>query len=1184
MSGNKLATRLILCALLSVLPLVSLFSQRFTQVDGLWSRLSGSQIHLIDFDRDNDYDICAWGVYSTPEGNSRELVVFRNNDNGVYDSILVIPDGVWIDTEGLVSTADINRDNVPELVPVAIENSTLKFTQFRDGAFTGVQKDFNVAGVGQPRISFADFDNDGSEEILKGLSVYDPYKDLYGYLVFDNVYEEWTRWIDMNNDGMQDILRIHREQYVDPSSSFIYINNGTGFNEYSFSYNENRPWNIISGDYNNDGLEDIVIFSLLTSASFAELYRNNGNGNFEYVKDITTASGGSFTDLDNDGDLDIVFVGHADTGGVYYIQFYLNNGSGDFTLAQTEQISTLETRYICTGDYDGDGDNDVLLSAAGGSAGMAVLKNMLVEDDPAKVNAAPSVPANLRSEVDFNRVKLSWDPSSDAETPAAAISYNVYINKDNQSFSASPNADTITGFRYVLRNGNAGFKCFYDIRCLEDGIYSWSVQAVDNSGMASDFTASGSFEISGTVPEVPEPLEALPVSDTKVELRWHDNSLFEEGFVVEMYWDSIPYFRPAGFYEIKRVGTDSTSCIIDGLKAETEYIFRVTAYNCSASSEYTPADTVKTYPPPFTKKMILDYTRGHQAEWADFDRDGDLDVLMVYERDSGYYDLRYTRILVNEADTLTELKIPLPNIYSGYLNFGSANWFDYDNDGLHDIFLVKFDQLKPKMWIYKNNGDSTFLNIRCDSLLTIDPFRRAPSFADYDNDGDTDILITGEHQTTNAIQAVILENSDSGKFKPVLIQNMTGIVKSRKPWGDFNNDGYLDFMANEPKPDHTAYLSVYKNNGDKTFSKVLFENLAGLNEYDSHNGEMRWGDCNSDGFADLIICGGSSGSDGTGIARVYINNGNETFTDLGQAGIWALHGNVSTEWGDFNNDGMLDVLHAGTNNVNGESDKTRIFYNIGWSFVKGEYNSFLPIDQLSISTAADYDNDGDLDVLVQGQNPFSHPQIALYLNFQPVMNTGPKAPSVLRVEDDGNEVILRWNRADDLETPSAGLSYSVYLKGVADTIISPSALESGKRTVVGIGNAGYNNFLKIKNLPSGTYTWSVQSIDNCYEGSAFAAEQSFSHINTGVADIENPDVSGLILFPNPVSDRITITTTDPDVSDCEIIISDMAGRQHQRIRDIELPYDLNTSELKPGMYIVTLIKDGIVIEAKFLKI
>lgn len=1184
---NNLAMKLIIAFWLLIIPMGNLLSQRFIRVEGLWSRLSDSQIQLMDFDLDNDYDICAWGMYSTPFGSSRELVVYRNNGNGQYDSILIIPDGIYINPEGLLNTADINRDNVPELVSVVAEGSTLKFIQYNGSDFIRLQDGMNVTGVGIPGISLADFDNDGSEEVLKGLSVYDPYKDLYGFLEFNNVYEERTRWIDMNNDGMSDILRIHREQYVSNSTSYIYLNNGSGFDETSFSYDKNRPWDIITGDYNNDGLEDLVIFSFITgssvSGSFAELYKNNGYGNFVYVRDITTASGGRFTDLDNDGDLDMVFLGHSETWGVYYLQSFLNNGNDDFSLAEIEGISTGETGDLCVGDYDGDGDNDILLSADGSSTGMVLLRNMLVEDDPSKANSAPSAPSNLRSEVNFNRVKLTWDPSADAETPAAALTYNVYINKDNLSLAASPNADTLTGFKYTFRNGNAGAKCFYDIRCLEDGKYYWSVQAVDNSNMTSGFAATGSFEISGTVPEVPAPLLASPVSDTKVELRWQDNSLFEEGFVVEMYYDSIPYFRPAGFYETKRVGADVNSCIIDGLTAETEYVFRVLAYNCSASSPYTPVDTVKTYPPPFTKKMILDYYRGHQAEWADFDRDGDLDVLMVYERDSSNYDIRYTRILVNETDTLTELKIPLPVIYTGYLNFGSANWFDYDSDGLQDIFLVKVDQLKPKIWVYKNNGDSTFRDIKCDSLLTIDPFRRAPSFADYDNDGDTDILMTGKNQTTSAIEAIILENADSGKFNPILIENMTGIIKSRMPWGDFNNDGYLDIMANEPKADNTAYLSIYKNNGDKTFTKIPYENLAGLNRYDGHNGDMRWGDCNSDGFADIIISGGDSGSSGTGITRVYINNGDETFTDIGSAGIWSLLGNVCIEWGDFNNDGMLDVLHAGANNVNGEADKTRVFYNSGGTFVKGEYNSFLPIDQVSMSTAADYDNDGDLDILVQGQNPMSHPQIALYLNFQPVSNTRPEAPAGLRVEHAGNEVILWWDSAADPETPSAGLSYNVYLKGALDTVISPASLESGKRTVVGIGNAGYNHFIKVKNLPEGSYTWSVQSIDNCYEGSLFATEQSFEHVDTGIAEDEINGGPGLLMYPNPVSERMTLKIGNSDYGYCEIIISDMNGRQLKRMKAITLPYDINTDFLKPGVYLITVIQSDATHESRFVK-
>ena len=151
-----------------------------------------------------------------------------------------------------------------------------------------------------------------------------------------------------------------------------------------------------------------------------------------------------------------------------------------------------------------------------------------------------------------------------------------------------------------------------------------------------------------------------------------------------------------------RVSADVTSCTIEGLTAETEYVFRVLAYNCSALSPYTPVSTVKTYPPPFAKKTVLDYYTGHQAEWADFDRDGDMDVLMVYERDSSYYNIRYTGIMVNEPETLIEMRLPLPKKYLQYVNYGSANWFDFDSDGLQDIYQVRFDLQTPKMVIYNN--------------------------------------------------------------------------------------------------------------------------------------------------------------------------------------------------------------------------------------------------------------------------------------------------------------------------------------------------------------------------------------------------------------------------------------------------------------------------------------------------
>ena len=95
-----------------------------------------------------------------------------------------------------------------------------------------------------------------------------------------------------------------------------------------------------------------------------------------------------------------------------------------------------------------------------------------------------------------------------------------------------------------------------------------------------------------------------------------------------------------------------------------------------------------------------------------------------------------------------------------------------------------------------------------------------------------------------------------------------------------------------------------------------------------------------------------------------------------------------------------------------------------------------------------------------------------------------------------------------LTLSSAGLSYSVCLKGAADSshFAGSPGIEGEKEQSSVSAMPGYNNFMKIKDLPSGSYTLSVQSIDNCYDGSPFAAEQSFSHVNTGVADVEDPGI------------------------------------------------------------------------------
>ena len=587
--------------------------------------------------------------------------------------------------------------------------------------------------------------------------------------------------------------------------------------------------------------------------------------------------------------------------------------------------------------------------------------------------------------------------------------------------------------------------------------------------------------------------------------------------------------------------------------------------------------TGSLFPQSFTKKVLLDNTFGREADWGDFDRDGDPDILMFYISSGSH-----TSVFENKSGTFSDLGVALPIVESSDAG-GAANWFDYNNDGLLDICLIKNDVVSAKIKILKKNGDKTFTDIKCDSVLAIVPGSCGPSFADYDNDGDLDILLMGTSEGTFINQSLIYENSGNGKFVDSKIMNITGIIKSRMPWGDFNNDGYMDILANETLEDGTSIIVIYKNNGNKTFTKQTFSYLQGLNDYTlGQAGDMRWGDYNSDGFTDILISGQHTGSSGAGVTKLYKNNGDRTFQEINISNVYALFKDVNLEWGDYNNDGILDILQTGDGWIYGVAGKTRIFYNNKGAFEKEADDSFLGIHQWGMSTAADYDNDGDLDILDLGADSYIQNQIALFDNLQPVKNTKPTAPSNLRVEYQNKEVILKWDRATDIETTAAGLSYNVYLTKDLNTIVAPAALESGKRTIVAVGNAQYNTMFKINNLSSGNYKWSVQSIDNCYEGSEFATENTFNYKATGIEDVANGKPK-IRIYPNPISDLLTIESTTLNTNECNIDISDLTGRHLIKANSVLLPFSINTTSLNAGVFLVTVYQKNNVFVGKILK-
>jgi len=232
--------------------------------------------------------------------------------------------------------------------------------------------------------------------------------------------------------------------------------------------------------------------------------------------------------------------------------------------------------------------------------------------------------------------------------------------------------------------------------------------------------------------------------------------------------------------------------------------------------------------------------------------------------------------------------------------------------------------------------------------------------------------------------------------------------------------------------------------------------------------------------------------------------------------------------GDFNNDGYLDIVIGGlvttsiyTGNVYLYNNQTQS-YAISDSLYEAKYATYA---------LGDYDNDGDLDMHFTGRDvSIFYNQV--YINTTPTANTPPAQVTGLNAQVSGNNVQLNWSAGTDSHTPSAGLTYNLYVGTTQSNgnIVSPDAnLTNGWRKIAGKGNMESKTAFLLKNLAPGTYYWTVQAIDNSYAGSAFASMQSFTitdPLQTTATPSFTPDGG---IFESTVTVSITCETAGAQI-------------------------------------------------------
>jgi hypothetical protein len=307
--------------------------------------------------------------------------------------------------------------------------------------------------------------------------------------------------------------------------------------------------------------------------------------------------------------------------------------------------------------------------------------------------------------------------------------------------------------------------------------------------------------------------------------------------------------------------------------------------------------------------------------WADYDNDGAVDCLLM-----DWTDFNVKRQLHrNLGDGTFQLATapPLTESFAGYLS-----WVDYDNDGWVDVFDARAyaDGGTYTNALFHADGASGFTSVDTGILVT-DPFvfPMAGVWGDWDGDEDQDLLVTDPFawQKNASVYPNHFYRNDGGGVFTRITDNAIALDKAFSlvpAWADYDNDGRLDlFLAC-----FSNTSRLFHNDGNGQFTRILMG--AG-----SETCQPAWGDCDNDGDLDLYI---SRGQVNATVNLFYLNNGDGTFSAITSGSpVTDLGRSISCIWGDYDNDGFLDLFVA---NTRGEPDF--LYHNNGngnhWLMVK----------------------------------------------------------------------------------------------------------------------------------------------------------------------------------------------------------------------------------------------------------
>ena len=330
------------------------------------------------------------------------------------------------------------------------------------------------------------------------------------------------------------------------------------------------------------------------------------------------------------------------------------------------------------------------------------------------------------------------------------------------------------------------------------------------------------------------------------------------------------------------------------------------------------------------------------AAWADYDSDGDLDLLLTGSSDGSN---RMTKLYRNNgSNSFTEISTTLVAVHSG-----AVAWGDYDRDGDPDLLLTGSGSSGPIAKIYQNNS-GVFTDIGAPLAGVA---QSAAAWGDYDNDGDLDLIVTGSTNGTTGLSRIY--NNTNGVFA-ASATTLPGLYRGSAQWGDYDADGDLDLLLAGTPDGTNAVTQIYRNDGAGTFVDSA-TSLTGV-----FDGIATWSDHDGDHDLDIFLTGKSTG----GSRAVHLlRNDNTAFVDVTANSNFVAVDQATAQWGDYDNNGTIDLLIAGT--TDGTTPLVQLMVNIGNDNFLDAVTEFEAIHSGTVLWA-DYDGDRDLDLFFSGRS------------------------------------------------------------------------------------------------------------------------------------------------------------------------------------------------------------------------